>query len=58
MLLAGPQRLGVRPVLGDRIVANADRRPPRNEGPDRIAIGPSAFGKQQVQLGVKGALRL
>lgn len=58
LLLGRPQRLGMGRVFRDRIMADADWRSPGYESPDRIPVGPSALGKQQVQLCVMGALRL
>jgi hypothetical protein len=39
-------------------MADADHRLFSGKGPDRNPIGPLALGKQQMQLGIMGALRL
>jgi hypothetical protein len=45
-------------VSRDRIMTYADRGQPICKSPDRVPVGPFAFGKQQMQLGVMSALRL
>ena len=58
VLLGRPQRVGPGCVSGKRIMAYADHLLASGIGPDRMAIGPLAPGKQQVQLGIMSALRL
>jgi hypothetical protein len=56
--LARPQRLGMGRVVGQRIMADANPRLAPGEGPERKPVRPLACGKQQVQLGIMGGLRL
>ncbi len=57
-LLTGPQRIGVGPTFGNGVMADARHLLQNDKGPYRIAIGPLAMCKQQMQLGRLGALRL
>jgi hypothetical protein len=58
ILLPGPGRLGMGRIIGEGIMADAGRPLAGDKGPDCEPIGPLAMGKQQVQLGIIGALRL
>jgi hypothetical protein len=57
-LLSRPYRIPVGSLRSAGIVADAGCGPCSGESLDPMAIRPAAFGKQQVQLGIKGALRL
>jgi hypothetical protein len=57
-LLTRPHRIPMGTLRGAGIVADVGCGPCSRESLDPMAIRPAAFGKQQVQLGIKGALRL